>query len=381
MSAIDFATARLRVNPAYRLIEPATLGVAERARLAQLVTLAESWAVLVPVAPGHLPCRAICPQTRALLTVVQQPAPLPAALNRQEVKVQVLRLVLDHLLEVEIGESFVGGPRAYGLLGSLDLPQVSGLSGDALGYGQALAVDDEHTLAMRLYLYNRIPASDRWVRRFRDPQAVAHHLGVGGGDPCAGLGHTRWVQALTTDDDAPWFSWQAVDAPRLGDCPLHKLYISPRPEAFGAVFRAAVACFNRSRAVSFKVGRTLDGVLRPDKLIAYFVEPDALQEAARRLAVALAGQPAQGVPFAAALTGDGMLFSGMDPPLKARFGEAGPTSWRWWICRRLAAHLSAARREGIDPGQFALARLALDGVDTDTWMPKPELWSEEQAWT
>jgi hypothetical protein len=116
--------------------------------------------------------------------------------------------------------------------------------------------------------------------------------------------------------------------------------------------------------VAFKVARRPDGLLRPDKLVAYFASLDGLRRAAARLEPAVRGLRAQGVPFTAAVTEDGLLSWGADPP------DRGLGSWRAWLCGRLAEHLVDASRAGVrDPAAEAARRVAADGVDPATWAP------------
>jgi hypothetical protein len=104
----------------------------------------------------------------------------------------------------------------------------------------------------------------------------------------------------------------------------------------------------------------LGGICRTDKIVVYFNDLDALHETAQELAMRLHGVPAQGVPFTAAVTEDGLLSWAVDPRA---------TSWRHWLVGRLAEHLVQGRREddGLPPWRYALQRLGLDGVDTDRW--------------
>ena len=53
-------------------------------------------------------------------------------------------------------------------------------------------------------------------------------------------------------------------------------------------------------------------------------------------------------------------------------------SWRLWLTNRLAVALLAARRDGgpLEPWQYALARLEIDGIDPSTWAPSADLWEE-----
>jgi hypothetical protein len=117
------------------------------------------------------------------------------------------------------------------------------------------------------------------------------------------------------------------------------------------------------------------GVLRPDKLVAYFATLDAVERAAAALAPRLRGIDAHGVPFTTALTSDGLLSWGCDPPSLS----AAPAreSWRLWVTNRLADALMRAKvnpHAGVAPERFALARIALDGVDPDSWAPASVAW-------
>ena len=55
----------------------------------------------------------------------------------------------------------------------------------------------------------------------------------------------------------------------------------------------------------------------------------------------------------------------------------GRESWRVWVAQRLAWFLLGARRtgeSGLEPWRFALERVRLEGVDTETWAPGAALW-------
>ncbi len=142
-------------------------------------------------------------------------------------------------------------------------------------------------------------------------------------------------------------------------------------ECFGEIVEA----LGRSEAGQFKVGADLDGLLRPDKFVAYFTSKDALLDAAQRLLPLVTDRKVQGVPFTAEIARNGALSWGSDPA--ARSGELR-MSWRQWLCERLAAALITARDDksgGIEPWRFALERLRLDGVDPQNFMPLA-IWPE-----
>jgi hypothetical protein len=97
--------------------------------------------------------------------------------------------------------------------------------------------------------------------------------------------------------------------------------------------------------------------------------------------------PAQGVPFTSEIAGDGLLSWGMDPPSSEWTALAkGAESWRLWLTHRLARALLSARGAAvadtgetaeIEPWRFALERVRLEGIDTDSWTPGGGLWRRD----
>lgn len=247
------------------------------------------------------------------------------------------------------------------------------LAGQAVRYAATLATDEHEALAVRLYCYGRLPVTSRWSRRFPGHAAVAEHLGVARGARGAALDR-RW--ALSGDPAAAdgWLSWARRDPPaEAPGGPTIKLYLSPRPEALREAFGALVEALDGTDALGFKVGRDAHGLLRPDKLVAYFPSLRGMHDAAGVLAARLSGVPAQGVPFTAALAPDALLSWGADPVAPPQ----GPReSWRLWVARRLAAAIVRARRQD-GPGGTAERALALlhheHGVSPETWEP-PAAW-------
>jgi hypothetical protein len=123
----------------------------------------------------------------------------------------------------------------------------------------------------------------------------------------------------------------------------------------------------------FKIGKGAQGLLRPDKMVAYFSSYEDLAETAKQLEQEMARCPAQGVPFTAELGGDGLLSWGVDPPAEEQvLPWLERESWRLWVTNRLAVALidtSNGNTAKLEPWQFALRRLQLEGVDTHTWTP------------
>jgi len=222
------------------------------------------------------------------------------------------------------------------------------------------AVTDRAVVAQRLYRFGTMPrtaAAERDLGPEDDPLGV---LGL-----CAGgVARRRLDRDYVPTVIAGWcaFTRLPLDTAAVTTC---KLYVSPRPDAVGEAFHRLVDVFAETGVRSFKVGRGIEGLLRPDKIVAYFDDTAHLDVVARALAARLRRTPAQGTPFTCPIDGDGLLSWGIDPPP----GRA-PASWRAWITRYLAdalvsrAHETPARRVA-----GALADLAAAGVDGATWLP------------
>jgi hypothetical protein len=154
--------------------------------------------------------------------------------------------------------------------------------------------------------------------------------------------------------------------------------VSPLPEALAESFGAVLEALAAGRASHFKVGADAVGLLRPDKIVAYFPSFERLAEAAEVVTRRLDGAAAHGVPFTSEIGGAGLISWGVDPAKEeAAWGEA--ESWRQWLTNRLARALLSARASGaagIEPWRFAVDRLRLEGVDTDTWTPGALAWRQ-----
>ncbi len=302
---------------------------------------------------------------------------------------EIARLVLDGVLEVETEAGYLSGAPAVEIV-LTDLPEptrdsrTSALSLDALRYAQELRVKDPATVADRLYRFNRLPASPRWRRMFPTERSIADRLGLDGefgSFELSSVGGPLRTNRL----DPTWLHWLSGTR-RAGPAGAsYKLYVSPRLDGLRQAFNAVVGLFRDSEPPrGFKIGRALPGLLRPDKLVVYFDDEDRLDEAASRLQGELAGIPPQAVPFTVDYTGDGLLSWGVDPPREWQLPgwRYGDSSWRSWLTTRLAAAIVSALHEeanGLPPWRFALARVAVEDVDPDSWMPDPAVWESQAA--
>ncbi len=224
-------------------------------------------------------------------------------------------------------------------------------------------IESPDVLAQWLYRFGTVPRGIHLERDFGpddDPMAV---LGLTVG------GSVRRLLESVYDASSlsGWYSFAHTRGEQhlAAAC---KLYVSPRPEALAGALPRLAKVLVQGDVRSFKIGRGLEGLLRPDKIVAYFDDRNHLDAVAHSLESALRGCPAQGVPFTAEAGADGLLSWGMDPP-----PVDAVTSWRAWVTKRLAVSLTARRGA---PGEHVVAAVLDDlrgaGVDPEQWLPSAE---------
>lgn len=237
------------------------------------------------------------------------------------------------------------------------------LSDRGLRYGAALGLQRRDVLTARLYGFNRLPLAPK----VRATVPGEHDLRRVVLASTPGLSE-RW-RSRRIERRGGWLSWVRRDGTSRTPEVAHKLYVSPRPEAVGDVVRTLTPLLSDSDCLVFKLGATPSFLVRPDKLVAYFDGRDEMLRVARAAVPALAGVPAQGVPFTFPVDADGLVSTGVDPP----YDSEVLTSWRLWLCGALAAVMVGAD----DPVAAARSRLTELGIDPDSWLEPPELWSAD----
>lgn len=377
---------RFRLNPSYDVRRMSDLDPEEGLRLGGIrfgasydwVVLPRDTGLSVKVVPSH---------TAVMLRGLRAGRLLPktAQMEFRQHPGTLSKFVLDGVLEVEAGGMFVSGAAAIDAMG-IKLHQfrprsrTNLLSLEALRYGQALHCSDGPTLAHRLYGFNRAPVSPRWTQRLGSYADIESHVGLDGTGVSRRATQSGW-RAGVAPDAPSWLVWRLRPGPKGGS--RFKVYVSPQLEHLGVAIRAALPILTELEVPAFKVGRDLPGVLRPDKFVIYAGSRRQVRAICSALAPALAGLGAQGVPFTAAIDQAGLLSWGIDPPESESLVHGQRTSWRRWLTERLAVALLVAQRQGsptpvAEPWRFALARIALDGVDARTWLPTEASWVPSQ---
>jgi hypothetical protein len=336
------------------------------------------YGLLVPRPGVALNVKSVGSQTAALFRDLAQPTRLDAAVTSDdEYRNDLVDLVLDGVLEIESDDGFVSGADAFPVFYP-DTPTlgtetaIARLSREALQHAEDLDTSDAAALTNALYAYNRIPITRYWQSRFPNRDAVLALLGADTA-PLKTLLERFWTMT-PPDAGGFWISWRStMHRPHAPGDATYKLYVSPRPEHIREAFHALVRVLAEIPGSQFKIGPDASGLLRPDKLVAYFPNRAELDGALSALHTELAGCPAHGIPFTAGIADDGLLSWGMDPPDSERaLSWQQRESWRLWIAMRLGAAIAIAKRSTharVEPWRFAVERVRRYGVDVETWTP------------
>jgi hypothetical protein len=378
--------AEFRSNPAYELIEFQRLSDSEQAALSETLSVDECFALLRPRVDCGLPTKAVCKDTALLFYTLASPGRLPAfAIRRADATLneQIAGLVLDGVLQIAHDNGFVSGAESHHLIYEREdtvenLSRIARISLEALRFGQVLPINDPLLLSAQLYFYNRVPVTPRWHRRIGDEAALSRFLGIDAG-PLAQRLRSEWKESAPSPEMPSWRKWSLRNATHRGcsETYCYKIYLSPAFEAIPDVLPTTVDVLTENGVPHFKVGADLAGICRADKIVAYLDSFEQVDEVSRMLDTRLADVPVQGVPFTADLRRDGLISWGMDPRQSPVVKRQERRSWRSWITDRLASALIHARdaaRPQVQPWRFAMERLRLEGIDTDTWTPLMSDW-------
>ena len=378
----------LRTTDAYELVLFDRLPAEQRHAFEDLGRDPDFYGVLRPRRPGRI-WKAVDRETALLLWTLGEPGPLPGYLWRvpesQRRIEEVLRLIADGVLAIESEGQLLTSAEALRRLEPQgdDTPRgvLAELSWRALEWTAALGQAGADDLGKHLYRFGQRPLSPSWERRLPDPQAVLSWLGLGPGTALRATFETDWRIQLgqRPRDWISFFRRRRINASApQGGGRRWKLYLSPVPEDLPAVAATLAQVLVEGPCGHLKLGGGAVDLLRPDKCVLYFDHYRELAETAHALSQAFDRQPqgpprAHGVPFTAEVDSAGLLSWGLDPSPDDRWlGWQPRESWRTWLVRRLAASLEEAVRQGetaTEAARFALARLTLEGVDVERWLP------------
>lgn len=369
---------RCRANKAYRFLARAELGGGDYQAVRELLLDPDFGGLLVAAPDQGLSTKAISVETSRLFVSLSEPKVIEcgegeggkATLSRE----RLLDLVFSGVFEIEHQGAFKFGPTAMEALGvsaknhvSLAPDRIQALSRAAIEYGQDLHLSDPLMLSARMYFFGRRPISPTVCDNPAYAKFPLRFL-------AAVLSHFNSSEAVEVKVRQGWFLFKRKGANPSGAC-RHKLYISPQIEDLPYLEQELAKTLVET-ATMFKIASDVRGLMRPDKLLAYFATRENLLVAAGALRKVLVGARAHGVPFTGSLMPDGMLSWGIDPPTaKFSLSWLEQESWRLWVTNRLASSLILARRYNgeMSPYQFAISRMRADGVDADNWAPTAQL--------
>ncbi|MEQ1690290.1 MAG: hypothetical protein ABMA00_03310 [Gemmatimonas sp.] len=377
---LSIGGATVRASPDFELVPPPASGAARAGASADRAFVA----VLRPVSKRWLGVHAVDAVAATLFRACRRPGVISRAMAKAmgpERNRTLAALVLDGILELEGEHGFVSGADAHSMVfrESVSLLPVASatarLSLAAMRYADALPIDDARSLAERMYLFHRLPATIGWRQRLPDARATELFLRIERGTSMRQILDRHWKQqaAVSTMDD--WSAWSPRERrPARGGSPnTFKVFVSPDPEHAPDAIHAVVGALADNRPAPFKFGGGVYSLLRPDKIVVYFTTRSELRDFVSALLPRLDALRAHGVPFSADLTTDALVSWGVDPahtslPWSRDLSE----SWRVTVVSRLARALIGARHArtaGPDRIRFALDRLSLDGIDVTTWTP------------
>ncbi|MGQ0765496.1 MAG: hypothetical protein ACT4OZ_07505 [Gemmatimonadota bacterium] len=292
------------------------------------------------------------------------------------------RLVLDDVLQIRDRGRFLGGPAAHAAIieRSVRVPRhASARSVRILNDFSLSRIASADEMTRFLYFADRRPVTPSLRQLCRDPQTTLDYLMTGLGDAeIRRLSATFRRHELPTSAD-DWIFWSSPEnRPVAGsDGVSFKLYVSPKLDNIREVFQRTMPALGARSVAHFKIGSGAYALARADCMVVYFRSKPELDLAARGLQSSLDGLEGHGVPFTSAIgTGDLLSWGADFDEALHRRRRPEQTSWRMWLCRRLARFLVLGMTDPrVSAVTFALDRLSLDGVGPD-FSPTPAFLAE-----
>jgi hypothetical protein len=375
----------IRSCPAYKLVPIRNLPLGVRKRLGIPVRKSPYRWVLLGDRGARLPVKTVSAPVAEILSALatpKSPLAIPGAKPDPEYRLFLLKQIFDGVLEVRTRGKFISGPAALLALSRVlpeqDPPDELGrLSDRAIQLAYSSALEDPLELAAWLYEFNRLPLTRRWSDRFSEEGKILEYLGC---DP-QGVWKGMDRRLRPQSSNKSWYSWDiqgSLEKRLASDRGLSKIYVSPIPDHVPEVLRIIVDRVSAGSLLGFKVAKGRDGLLRPDKIVAYFAAPDGAATFTADLARRTRPLKSHGVPFTCQVGNSAMLSSGFDPPVDEGASPLGRgESWRAWIANRIANAIVIVRKTA-PRRPLPLIRVALEasGIDPLRWRPLADHWYE-----
>ena len=368
----------------YKLVEWNRLSGYQKGLLSGLHDEAEIYGVFEPVSvSAELTFKVAYREVAMIFMHLQQFDKLPhyfIVSGTQSSNEVLARLLLDNIIEIEWKGNYVSGPLAlpaiYGetIFEEDKIPDhLSELSLKAIYYAWRLDETDFRSVSYKLYTFNTIPWDISEKLAFNNKHSVKEFLFSATDTTFRQVMEKQW-NAFGDHDTNYWLSWDrsfTAKPIRSNSKYSYKLYISPLVNDLPEIFKRFIPVISASDAFHFKAGATIEGILRPDKLVAYFYTSEALMDTTAILQKELSGFQAHGVPFSAQSDANGLLSHGADPPSTDVLHSIEGGSWRTKIADQLALAILQAKKQQLNWQQtigFIRAMLLTAGIDSNHWM-------------
>lgn len=386
MKIRNLLKARFQVSSFYTLKEWYELDHHEKELISGLHDEAEVYGAFSPGSSASQLSTKVAYRELALVYLhLSRPALLPhyvTTLQEDSFSRAIAQLVIDRVLEIEWSGKFVSGFYAtealFGknLFDDINVPDYLGLlSKQGIEYALHLDNIDIRSLANRLYTYNTLPWDSSLKGNFADDTDTRDFVFSASGTTLVSLLHKEWWLVNDPLKDY-WLGWTRQSLgnslPIQKDGNTYKLYMSPVIHDLPGTMAVALPVLSSSDAFSFKIGNGIQGLLRPDKMVAYFDNKSSLLATAAELKDKLSCFKVQGVPFTAQADDNGIVSWGIDPPGTEVLESVEGGSWRCKVTDQLALGILQAKAENLALQQaisFISSRLFVAGINPFNWMP------------
>lgn len=301
-----------------------------------------------------------------LLFSLSEPSLLPEYYRRNfghNRLLDLLELVRLNFIEVKIESSFLSGVEAVDVLNNryADIHnRLCAISENAVRRSVHLNISNVQKNFQYLYTYNTFPIH---------PQSKLEYANDLDFIFSSGFNQNSWNVSSNIEGWHYFVNHSGLAKTKKSN---YKLYISPVPRNVPLVMQAAGKVLASIKDMSFKVGRGIEGLARPDKMIAYFSSYDLLSEAADRILEETKGVEAQGVPFSVAIDSAGLLSWGMD----VYTTEGENQSWRQWMVNSIIQSIGDGNMRTPDEAWTDVSMaLHNEGIDPWTFIPN-ERWKQ-----